>query len=298
MKIYDCFMFSDEKMLLNLRLKSLEKFVDKFVIVEASYFHNGQSKKLNFDINEFAEFKHKIEYIVVKDQPPDILIADNKEEVLQSDQIKIINSILRDNYQRDKLTEVLQNLDREDLIIVSDLDEIPKLSSVNFKKIDNEILIFKQKMFYYKFNLIYENFNWFGTKAVKRKNFKSAQWLRNIKSKKYSYWRFDTIFSKKKYSNIRFIDDGGWHFTCIKKPEDIHKKLLTFAHHQDYERSNLTLKELKKKIYEKKVLYDHNVDKKNQNKWFSDKILKKIDLNLLPEVIINEKDNYIEWIEQ
>ena len=105
------------------------------------------------------------------------------------------------------------------------------------------------------------------------------------------------FFPKKKYSNIRFIDDGGWHFTCIKKPEDIHKKLLTFAHHQDYERSNLTLKELKKKIYEKKVLYDHNVDKKNQNKWFSDKILKKIDLNLLPEVIINEKDNYIEWIE-
>ena len=198
MKIYDCFMFSDEKMLLNLRLKSLEKFVDKFVIVEASYFHNGQSKKLNFDINEFAEFKHKIEYIVVKDQPQDILTADNKEEVLQSDQKKIINSILRDNYQRDKLTEALQNLDRDDLIIVSDLDEIPKLSSVNFNKIDNEILIFKQKMFYYKFNLIYENFNWFGTKAVKRKNFKSAQWLRNIKSKKYPYWRFDTIFSKKK----------------------------------------------------------------------------------------------------
>ena len=77
MKIYDCFMFSDEKMLLNLRLKCLEKFVDKFIIVEADYYHNGQPKKLNFNINDFKSFKHKIEYVVVKDKPPDILIENN-----------------------------------------------------------------------------------------------------------------------------------------------------------------------------------------------------------------------------
>ena len=59
MKIYDCFMFSDEKMLLDIRLNSLNRFVDKFIITEASYFHNGQPKKLNFNINEFSEFKKK-----------------------------------------------------------------------------------------------------------------------------------------------------------------------------------------------------------------------------------------------
>jgi len=298
MKIYDCFMFSDEKMLLNLRLKCLEKFVDKFIIVEADYYHSGQPKKLNFNINDFKSFKHKIEYVVVKDKPPDILIENNKDNFSQIDQKKIVNSILRDNFQRERLTRELKNLDRNDIIIISDLDEIPKLNSINFSKIGNNILIFKQKMFYYKFNLLYENFNWFGSKAIKKKNFKSAQWLRNIKSKQYPLWRLDTFFSKKKYSNIKFVEDGGWHFTCIKKPEDIHKKLLTFAHHQDYENSNVTLKELEKKINEKKILYDHGVDKKNQNKWFSDKTLKKVSLNFLPETISNNIEIYRSWLDQ
>ena len=297
MKIYDCFMFSDEKMLLNLRLKYLERFVDKFIIVEACYFHNGQPKKLNFNINEFAEFKHKIEYVVVKDHPPGIITENKDDEILQRDKKKIFNSILRDNYQRDRLTQELQNLDFDDLIIISDLDEIPKLETINFKNIDNEILIFKQKMFYYKFNLVYENFIWYGSKAIKKKKFFSAQWLRNIKSKRYPPWRLDIFFSKKKYKNIKFIEDGGWHFTCIKKPREIHEKLLTFAHHQDYENSNIKLNELIKKIEDKKILYDHNVDKKSQNKWFTDKTLKKVNLEILPDIISFEKETYKEWID-
>ena len=182
------------------------------------------------------------------------------------------------------------------MIILSDLDEIPNLNNLDLNGINNEIVIFKQKMFYYKFNLLYENFEWFGSKAIKRKNFISPQWLRNIKSKKYPLWRFDTFFSKKKYTNIKFIENGGWHFTCIKKPEDIHKKLLTFAHHQDYENSNISFEQLQKKIYEKKVLYDHGRDKKMKNKWFSETTLKKINLSYLPEEIRNEK-KYKEWLD-
>ena len=128
---------------------------------------------------------------------------------------KIINSIMRDNFQREQLIEGLKDLDGEDLIILSDLDEIPNLNNLDLNGINNEIVIFKQKMFYYKFNLLYENFEWFGSKAIKRKNFISPQWLRNIKSKKYPLWRFDTFFSKKN-TNIKFIENGGWHFTCIK----------------------------------------------------------------------------------
>ena len=100
----------------------------------------------------------------------------------------------------------------------------------------------------------------------------------------------------KKYSNIKFIEDGGWHFTCIKKPKEIHQKLLTL-HHQDYEDSKIDLSDLEKKVLEKKVLYDHDKDKKNQNKWSSDKILKKIDLKFLPEVISNSKIKYKDWID-
>ena len=207
MNIYDCFMFSDEFMLLELRMKILSKFVDKFVISEAKYLHNGDSKKLNFDINKFKEFKNKIEYIVVDHQPPNILSIENKEDDSELNRKKIINSIMRDNYQRENLAKAIQNADDNDLIIISDLDEIPKLNNIDLKNINDEILIFKQKMFYYKFNLYYDNFVWYGSKCVKKKKFISPQWLRNIKNKNYPKWRVDTLFSKKKYSNIKFIED-------------------------------------------------------------------------------------------
>lgn len=296
MKIYDCFMFSDENLLLDLRLNSLNDFVDKFIIVEAAYLHNGESKKLNFDINNFKKFKDKIHYIIVEDQPPKIVPFKKEDSKTKESEKKIINSIMRDNFQREQLMKGLKNLENEDLIILSDLDEIPDLNKLNLNEINNEIIIFKQKMFYYKFNLHYENFEWFGSKAVKKKNFISPQWLRNIKSKKYPLWRLDTFFSKNKYTNIKFIENGGWHFTCIKKPADIHKKLLTFAHHQDFENSNISFKELQKRIYEKKVLYDHSRDKKMKNKWFSETTLKKIDLSFLPSVIRDEK-KYKEWLD-
>ena len=80
-------------------------------------------------------------------------------------------------------------------------------------------------MFYYKLNLFYENFIWHGTRACKKKYLKSPQWLRNIKAKKYPFWRFDLIFSKKKYSDLFFVDEGGWHFTNLKTLNSLKKKL-------------------------------------------------------------------------
>ena len=128
----------------------------------------------------------------------------------------ILNGYARDNYQRNKLFEGIKKLDDEDLIIISDLDEIPKLENIDFNKIKNKIIQFRQKIFYYKLNLYYPKFNWFGSKACKKKYLVSPQWLRNIKSKKYPFWRIDTFFNKKKYNDIHFVFDGGWHFTCIK----------------------------------------------------------------------------------
>ena len=73
MNIYDCFMYFDEDLLLDIRLNTLDKYVKKFVITEATYTHNGSKKELRFDINNFKKFKDKIEYIVVNEQPPNIL---------------------------------------------------------------------------------------------------------------------------------------------------------------------------------------------------------------------------------
>ena len=132
---------------------------------------------------------------------------------------------------------------------------------------------------------------------LQKKKFYFTPMVEEIKNKNYPLWRIDTFFSKKKYSNIKFIENGGWHFTCIKKPEDIHNKLLTFAHHQDYESSQISLKQLKKIISEKKVLYDHQSDKKQKNKWFSDKTLKKIEIQKLPRFFSKNIEKYENWLD-
>ena len=297
MNIYDCFMYFDEDLLLDLRLNTLSKYVKKFVITEATYTHNGDKKKLLFDINNFKKFKDKIIYHIVDKQPSNILELKKHDTKERRGEKLILNGMARDYFQRENLSKGLIDAEDNDLILISDLDEIPNLNFLSFPEINNRIVIFKQKMFYYKLNLLYEDFTWLGTKGVKFKNFISPQWLRNIKGKKYPIWRVDTFFSKKKYSNLMFVENGGWHFTCIKKPKEIHQKLLTFAHHQDYEDSKIDLDELEKKVLQKKVLYDHDKDKKKQNKWSSDKILKKIDLKLLPEVIANSRIKYKDWID-
>jgi len=296
MNIYDCFMYYDEDLLLDIRLNALEKYVKKFVITEATYTHNGTKKKLNFNIQNFKKFKDKIDYIVVDQQPPDIRKLDEKDNAEIKEEKLILNGMARDYFQRENLKKGLKNLDKDDLVIISDLDEIPNLENLNIDKINNNIIIFQQKMFYYKLNLLYEEFIWAGSKAVKYKNFISPQWLRNIKSKKYPFWRLDVFFSKKKYSNLHYVDNGGWHFTCIRKPEDLEKKLLNFAHHYEFEQSGLKTNDIKKLIDEKRVMYDHNVDQKGF-KWSGKSILKKINVNLLPNYIKDNIEKFSEWLD-
>ena len=296
MNIYDCFMYFDEDLLLDIRLNILNNYVSKFVITEATYTHNGSKKKLRFDINNFKKFKDKIKYIIVDEQPPNILEINENDDLGKKGQKKIINGYARDNYQRNKLAEGIKEALADDVIIVSDLDEVPNLTNVNFDKIKNKIIQFKQKMFYYKLNLYYPDFDWFGSKACRKKHLISPQWLRNIKSKKYSKFRIDLIFNKKKYNDIFYVIDGGWHFTCIRTPEELEYKLLNFAHHYDFEESGLKLKDLKKLITEKKVMYDHNVDRKGY-RWSGKGMLKKIPNLELPEYINLNTNKYKNWLD-
>ena len=151
-------------------------------------------------------------------------------------------------------------------------------------------------MFYYKLNLFYEEFNWYGSKACRKKDFLSPQWLRNIKSKKYPKWRLDLLFSKKKYTNLFYVQNGGWHFTCIRNAKDLEKKLLNFAHHYEFEESGLKIHDLKKLMAEKRVMYDHNIDQKGY-KWSGKSKLKKINNNLLPNYISLNLDKYRNWLD-
>ena len=62
----------------------------------------------------------------------------------------------RDYFQRENLSRGLNNVTDEDLILISDLDEIPNLENLSFENVNNKIIIFEQKIFYYKLNLIYD----------------------------------------------------------------------------------------------------------------------------------------------
>ena len=289
-------MYFDEDILLDIRLNTLDKFVKKFVITEATFTHSGSKKKLNFDINQFKKFKDKIIYIVVDKEPDNILKLDEGESEDKRGEKLILNGMARDYFQRENLKKGLRQAVGEDLILVSDLDEIPNLENINLSNINNDILIFEQKIFYYKLNLHHPEFIWQGTKGTKSKNFLSPQWLRNIKCKNYPKWRIDTFFSKKKYSNLSIIKNGGWHFTCLKTPEELENKLLNFAHHYEFEESGLKIENIKKLISEKRIIYDYKADKR-EYKWSGKQILKKINKNNLPSYVSSNLGNFEKWLD-
>jgi beta-1,4-mannosyl-glycoprotein beta-1,4-N-acetylglucosaminyltransferase len=289
-------MYFDEDMLLDLRLNILNEYVKKFVITEATYTHNGTKKELKFDIKKFQKFKDKITYIVVDKPPPNILELSKNDPEHKVGEKLILNGMARDYFQREKLAEGLKDVDENDMILISDLDEIPNLDRLNLSIVNNKIIIFEQKMFYYKLNLFYESFIWHGTRGCKKKHLISPQWLRNIKAKKYPEWRLDLFFSKKKYSNIFFVNNGGWHFTYLKTPEELEEKLLNFAHHYEFEKSGLKIDDIKKFMTEKKVIYDHNIDQKKY-KWSGEIKLHKIVENHLPKYVISNREKYKLWFD-
>lgn len=290
-------MFFDEEMLLDLRLNILDKFVDQFVIVESSYTHSGKEKKLIFDINKYYKFKEKINYIILKDPPEGIEEINNDDNEGEISRKEILNALKRENLQRDTIFNGLKDADKNDWIIISDLDEIPDLTNINFNNIKNKIIFFKQKVFYYKLNLELKTLRWIGTKACKKKHLKSPQWLRNIKDKIYPKWRIDILFSEKKYNDIFFVENGGWHFTFVKKPEDIEKKLKSYLHHREYDIDPVGVDKIRNLINSKSVIYDHRVDQ-TQYKFGGGQKLEKIDLEFLPRYISSNKEKYLDWLEK
>ena len=289
-------MFFDEEMLLGLRLKTLNKYIDKFIIVESKYTHSGDKKKLIFNINKYSEFKKKINYIVTEDRVEGIENINNDDNENQKNIKHIMNALRRENYQRNKIKDGLDEAVPEDWIIISDLDEIPNLNKINFNKINKKIIFFKQRVFYYKLNLELKNLHWIGSKAVQKKNLISPQWLRNIKDRIYSKWRLDIIFSEKKYNNIFYVYDGGWHFSYIKKPEDIEKKLKSYLHHREYDLEPLGIEKIKNFVNNKSVIYDHRVDQ-TQYKFSGSQKLEKIALDNLPPDVENNVNLYKEWLD-
>jgi len=290
MKIFDCFMYFNEDLILDIRLHELYNKIDKFVIVESKHTHSGITKGYNFDINKFKKFSDKIEYIQIDENPKNLFLINAADDEITKCHKEIQNALLIENFQRNCLDRGLNSAENEDIILISDLDEIPNLENVNFKKNINKIILFKQYFFQYRFDLFLDNFFFFGSKACSKKNFLSPQWLRNIKNKKYEFYRLDTYFSKKKYTNIHIVEKGGWHFTNIMSPEKLEYKLRSYLHHGEIPRNITERTFLEKMIKEREINYDHAADKRSER--YTKKKLSFFNKELLPKYI---KDNLIKF---
>jgi len=270
MKIYDCFCYFDEDLLLDLRLNILANYVDYFIVVEAGEDHQGNKKKKNFKIDKFDKFKSKIKYFFLENL-----------EIKKSFNIskKWHLGHYRDQFQREFIKNCIQDASPEDYIIISDLDEIPNPKIISEFKNKFKYAFFEQKNFYYKFNL----FNvtdpyWFGSRVCIKKYLKSPQWLRNINPKKQGFF-------KKLFNPLNILKKGGWHFSFLKKPEDIKKKINSFAHGELNFKNLQSVNEINDKIINKKDLFGRDYKFKPIN----------IDDNF-PSYLVKNIEKYKEWI--
>ncbi len=244
MKLVDCFMYFDEDLVLEIRLNTLNELVDKFIIAEATRDHAGREKKLNFKIENFAKFKSKIKYLVIDDMP--IHVQSNKKNWHDNH--------IRDQFQRNSLARGYKDCDSEDLIMISDIDEIPDPKKIKEFDTKNKYACFLQKNFQSKINLlnITDDF-WPGTKICQKKNLKSPQWLRNIKTQKRPFWKF---FKDKE---PQLIKNGGWHFSFLKNPNAIKNKIISYSH-QEFNKNEFTnTQNIEKRITDKKDLFDRDI---------------------------------------
>ena len=267
--IYDCFSYLDEDLLLNLRLNILDKYVDYFVIVEGNRTWQNNPKELKFDINKYEKFKDRIIYIKVTDLP------DGRDPYL------------RENHQRNSILKGLINSKDQDIIIISDLDEIPNPEVFkNFKK-EMRFAVFKQKHFYYKFNLQSKNNpHWLGSRICLKEYLVSPQWLRDLKFKKRPFWRLD----KFRLNNI--IENGGWHFCNLKKPESLLYKYKNLCETDDpihfnekIDEKYLNIEEIKKRINEGQDIIGRK-----------DNFIKVNLDNSFPKFLINNQSFYSDWL--
>ena len=269
MKIFDCFMYWDEDLLLDLRINVLNKFVDYFVIVEGNKTWQNNPKKFNFQISKFKKFEKKIIYIRVTDLP------DGK------------NPWKRENFQRNCILRGLQEASNDDLIMISDLDEIPNPKSINLFKKNMRYAVFEQNLYRYKFNLQSQTEPlWLGTRVCLKRFLKSPQWLRELKFKKRPFWRID----KLRLNNI--IKEGGWHFCDLKTPKKLLYKFQNVCETDDQFvfKNKISKKYLDESKIKKNIRNRTSVIGKDEK--FK---IKKID-KTFPAYIIKNQKNYRKWI--
>ena len=237
MKIIDCFTFYNELKMLEFRLAELNDDVDYFVLVESTFTFAGNKKDLFFDKNKnlYSKYLHKIIHIIVDDVP-------NTE-----------NAWDNETHQRNCIDRGIEQLtlNDDDVIIISDVDEVPDTETI--QKIKNKIIIvdglynLKQVMYYYNITNRNKKF-WYHAKVVNYHQY----------CKKYNHecdrMRLTKLRRRKNISN------GGWHFSYFMNEEEIANKIKNFGH-QEFNKDEFTdVESIKQKIESGTDLFGRGIE--------------------------------------
>ncbi|AIX73115.1 MAG: benzoate transporter [Mixta calida] len=280
--IYDCFLYYDEDMLLDIRLNTLADVVDKFVIVESKHTFTGKAKTLNFDISKYEKFSDKIIYVTYDELPK-----------LKKDVPGEYDAWKNEECTRNAIMQGLKHANDDDIILVSDVDEIFRPDVI--KQIDtrNICTIFHMDFYNYQFNL--QVFNVDGTarlcklpRATTLKNLKryfsgEPETFRNFKKHKKNLNFISKMWIKHR---TKIISNAGWHFSWIMTPERISEKMSTISH-TEYDLPHLNNKE-------------HIIDALTNAKdiWNRDRKMIKQPLNKesFPSYLVDNAEKYKEFI--
>lgn len=228
MKIYDCFNFFNELDILELRLNILYETVDYFVIVESDVTHSGEQKPFYYEDNKkrFSKFSDKIISYKIYDTPDkftNLPIVEDIElnniyrfsEITSAFNSETQPDYGRDFFQKESVRRALINCDDDDIIMISDADEIPNpelIKQYQKMKLDDTIYSLNQMTYYYYINLLKQT-DWFGTKLGAYKNMKKLS--------------FNDIRNKVDLSQR--IADGGWHFSFMGGVDMVKTKITSYS---------------------------------------------------------------------
>lgn len=225
MKIYDCFLFYNELEVLELHLEELYEAVDRFVLVEATTTFTGREKPLVFAENRdrFARFLDKIEHVVVDDTPPGIEAWD------------------AEHYQRNALSRGLTGAAPDDIVILVDVDELPRRTVVDAMRADpprrGEVLCLELRWFQYFFNLEFrERHLRMGARAARVDTIPDMKALRRVKGPvarggQDFFRQVSASLWMRRWIRRRVVRDAGWHFSWIGGAERVALKALAIPAH-------------------------------------------------------------------
>lgn len=266
-KIYDCFTFYNELDLLELRLEEHYEYVDHFVIAEANKTHQGRDKPFFLEENwdRYAKFHDKIIHIKVEDMPTHD------------------NAWVLENYQRNALAKGYENADDNDIIVISDLDEVMRAETFELMREDNQHTVFicRCPLFYFKVNyiMVKPKSYWVNGMAMPKKFMTSPQDLRNL-----THWASsqpeDLVTDK-----VMTIQHAGWHFTYLGNTDHAKNKIVNFAHQEsNHLADTMDVEEFMK--------LKKGIDPNNPNESFDVVTLD----DYFPETIINNLERWKDYI--